>query len=262
MKRFLLRVGSRLGILRPAYRVYERLLELRTAGPETVIDGLPVPPASMMVRVAASADPAWFVEGGRLAAESIRTVAPVSDARALLDFGCGCGRVVRQWRGLSGEIHGCDLDPAAIAWCRANLDFARFEVTGAEPPLPFAAESFDLVYALSVFTHLPEEAQLRWMGELARVLGPGGRLVVSTHGTSYRDRLDPDEQTRFDAGGLVVRWEEGAGTNLCSAWHPPGYARGRLAAAGRLDYETFLAEGALGNPHQDLHVFRKAALHG
>ena len=58
VKRLLLRAGSRLGLLRPAYRVYERLLERRTAGPETVVDGLPVPPGPLMVRVAASADPA------------------------------------------------------------------------------------------------------------------------------------------------------------------------------------------------------------
>ena len=140
MKRLLLRAGSRLHLLRPAYRVYERLLEFRTAGPETVIDGLPVPPGPLMVRVAASADPTWFVESGRLAAESIRAVAPVDEAKALLDFGCGCGRVVRHWHGLTTEVHGCDLDAEAIAWCRANLAFAGFEVTGLEPPLPYGGE--------------------------------------------------------------------------------------------------------------------------
>jgi SAM-dependent methyltransferase len=259
VKRLLLRAGSRLGLLRPAYRAYERLLEWRTAGPETVIEGLPVPPGPLMVRVAASADPAWFVESGRLAAESIQAVAPVGEATALLDFGCGCGRVVRQWRGLTAEVHGCDLDGAAIAWCSANLDFARFAATGLEPPLPYDDGAFDLVYGLSVFTHLPEEGQSHWMAELARILGPGGRLVLSTHGTRYRERLDVDEKARFDSGQVVVRWEEGAGTNLCSAWHPPAYARGRLAEAGGLDYEAFVAEGALGNPHQDLHVFRKPA---
>jgi SAM-dependent methyltransferase len=259
VKRHLLRVGSGLGLLRPAYRAYERLLEARTGGPETVIDGLPVPPRPLMVRVAASADPVWFVESGRLAAESIGAVAPVREAKALLDFGCGCGRVVRQWRGLPAAIHGCDLDPAAIAWCRTNLGFAQFEVTGLQPPLPYAGESLDLVYALSVFTHLPEGLQLRWMAELARVLAAGGRLVLSTHGTSYRDRLHADELARFDAGEPVVRWEEGAGTNLCSAWHPPMYVRECLAAAGGLEYEAYAAEGALGNPHQDLHVFRRPA---
>ncbi len=123
-------------------------------------------------------------------------------------------------RELSAEIHGCDLDAGAIAWCRANLGFARFEVNAAQPPLPYDDGSFDLVCGLSVFTHLPEPAGLRWMAELARVLRPGGRLVLSTHGPSYRGRLYRDERARFDAGELIVRWPEGAGTNLCSAWHP------------------------------------------
>ena len=73
---------------------------------------------------------------------------------SILDFGCGCGRVVRWWRDLPAEIHGSDFNPTLVRWCRENLPFGVFEVNRPEPPLPYPDDSFDLVYALSVLTHL------------------------------------------------------------------------------------------------------------
>ena len=45
--------------------------------------------------------------------------------------------------------------------------------------LPFPAEQFDVVTCVSVLEHLPETARLRGLSEMARVLRPGGRLIVT-----------------------------------------------------------------------------------
>ncbi len=259
MKARLLRILQHARLLGPAYRLYERLQSLRRGGGGTAGDGLPVPPARLRVRVAGTADLDWFLESGRLAEESIRAAlarhsAAIEDVGPFLDFGCGCGRVTRRWAGLDG-VHGSDMNSDAVAWCRRNLAFARFEPNGLGPPLAFADDSFGLVYALSVFTHLPEELQLEWQSELRRVLRPGGLLLLTTHGRAYADRLTAEERERFEAGEVVVRWEDVAGTNLCSAFHPESYLRGRLAEGF-----TFLEldpEGARGNPRQDLSLLRK-----
>ena len=50
----------------------------------------------------------------------------------------------------------------------------NFEQSAVEPPLRFADGSFDIVYAYSVFSHLSERVQLRWVEEFARILRPGG----------------------------------------------------------------------------------------
>jgi SAM-dependent methyltransferase len=147
------------------------------------------------------------------------------------------------------------MSPEAVEWCRANLPFARFELNALAPPLPFADAEFELTYALSVFTHLPVELQESWMTELARVTRPGGLLLLSTHGGAYAGRLSADERARFDRGEVVVRWGDAAGTNLCTAYHPPAWVRERLARA--FEPLEFAAEGAKGNPRQDLFVFRK-----
>lgn len=255
MKRLVLRTLERARLLRPAFRAYERLQALgggAAAG---------VPPAQLRVRVAGTADLDWFLEGGRLAAETVREAArrhgrPLDEAGALLDFGCGCGRVLRHWQGLEAVAHGSDADAAAVEWCRLNLPFARVRTNGAAPPLAYEDAVFDLVYAFSVLTHLPEELQRAWAAELRRLLRPGGLLLVSTHGERYLDRLDERERKRFAAGELVVRWEAAAGTNLCAAYHPRPVIERLFEPLELLD---LVPEGARGNPYQDLSVLRRPA---
>ena len=254
VKRRLLRLLERARLIAPAFAAYERLAAL---GPSRVRDpeGRPLPPRRLMMRVAGTPDPDWFLRSGRAAYDAIAAHVAPGELGSVLDFGCGCGRVTRWWDGFDGEVAGSDLSGPAVEWCRANLPFARFEVNGLEPPLAFADESFDLVYALSVFTHLTAELQLAWRDELRRVLRPGGLLLVTTHGRSYLPRLAPAERAAYERGELVVRWGDTVGTNLCSAYHPERYIRDVFAAG--FAFVELEPEGARGNPTQDLVLLRK-----
>jgi SAM-dependent methyltransferase len=209
-----------------------------------------------MVRVAGTADAGWFLRSGRDAYDAITEHVPLAGNESILDFGCGCGRVTRYWADFDGSVAGSDVSRKAIDWCRENLAFASFLHNGLAPGLDVENDAFDLVYALSVFTLLTDDLQLAWRDELHRVLRPGGRLLISTHGRSYLSRLDADEREQFERGELVVRWAEIPGTNLCSAYHPERYLRETFARGF-----TFLeldAEGARGNPTQDLVLLRKS----
>ncbi len=254
MRRRLLRLLDRLGLIGPAFRAFEALQSL---APRRLphVEGPPLPPRRLMVRVAGSADPDWFLRSGRAAYDAIADHVPLDGLGSVLDFGCGCGRVTRHWHDFPGSVAGSDVSRPAVEWCRANLPFARFETNGLDPPLAFANESFDLVYALSVLTHLTAPLQLAWRDELRRVLRPGGLLLVTTHGRSYLPRLTPAERERFERGELVVRWGDVAGTNLCSAYHPEAYLRGTLADG--FAFVELEPEGARGNPTQDLVLLRR-----
>ncbi len=83
------------------------------------------------------------------------------------------------------KFWGTDIDAQAVEWCRKNLPLATWEVNGAVPPLRYDTDSFDFIFAVSVFTHLDEQFQDLWLRELARVLRPGGVLLASVHGSAY-----------------------------------------------------------------------------
>jgi SAM-dependent methyltransferase len=254
VKRRLARLLQRAGLLGPAFRSYERLIALRPQRVAPTDGGPELPPRRLMVRVAGTADAEWFLRSGRAGYDAIAAHVPLDDLRSVLDFGCGCGRVTRYFHDFAGEVAGSDVSAAAIDWCRAHLR-GRFEVNGLAPPLPFEDESFDLVYALSVFTHLTADLQLSWRDELRRVLRPDGRLLVTTHGRSYLPRLDEREREEFEGGELVVRWGEVVGSNLCSAYHPERYLRETFADG--FAFVELEPEGARGNPTQDLVLLQK-----
>jgi SAM-dependent methyltransferase len=254
-------------LARPAVRAYELALAAKAratsgGGTSTGPDGLPLPPARLRAQVGPlHADPEFFLQSGRehahLIEELLRDVgADVTGLDALLDWGCGCGRVLRHWSQLTAtRVAGCDIDERMIEWCAENLPFAEVTVTGLEPPLPYADSSFGLVYAFSVFTHLSEDLQHAWIGESRRVIEPGGYLLFSTLGERYAslDRLTEEERDRFTRGELIVLYERSAGTSLCSAYHPPQYVQETLAQG--FDVVAFRPAGDEGG--HDIHLLRK-----
>ena len=226
--------------------------------------GLRIPPARLLMAVAGTAEIAEFLDGGQLAAGSIRDILQRNeiepgDLRAILDFGCGCGRVLRFWTDLPRtELHGTDYNAELAAWCAQHLPSVRIGTNRLEPPTSYPAARFDLIYALSVFTHLPETAQMAWMNEFHRILRPGGFLLLSLHGAHYISRLNERERSQFLAGGLVTRYDYRAGTNLCSVFHPEAYVRKHLTR--EFEVVDFIPEGARGNPRQDAWLFRRGRL--
>jgi ubiquinone/menaquinone biosynthesis C-methylase UbiE len=229
-------------------------------------DGLPFPPPEMVQLVAGiERDYRFyqrFISGGQQTAERLRgMLAQAGPAlermEAVLDFGCGCGRVMRHWKDLHGpRLHGTDYNPYLVEWCRQNLPFAEFSVNGLDPGLDLPAEAFDLVYCYSVFTHLPEPLQAAWLAELVRVTAPGGHLWLTFHGEHAAGDLGEAEQSRFAAGELVVvmmRGDDDLGTNACAAYHPRGYVRDTLAAS--LQVVAFLPGDR--DFIQDAYVLRK-----
>jgi SAM-dependent methyltransferase len=260
VKAALLRLLNSLGLLLPVFRGVEFIRALGAQKDPDAPDGLPLPPPDLRVRVAGTADAPWFLDGGRLAEESIhkalqRAGAPLGSCHAILDFGCGCGRVMRRWRGLNARVCGTDFDGPAIKWCHAHLPFVEVGVNTLEPPLRYGSASFDLVYAFSVFTHLPIETQRAWRDELRRVLRPGGHLLLSLHGEAYLEQLTAEERRTYEAGGCVVRWPKAAGANLCSTFHSPAFVRDHISDGWEL--VEHVPRGALGCPQQDLVVLRK-----
>jgi predicted SAM-dependent methyltransferase len=79
----------------------------------------------------------------------------------------------------------------------------RWSTNSYMPPSPFVANSFDLSYAISVFTHLEDERQFAWRSELHRIAKPGALLILTVNGEHVYQRLSPSEQERLHARGFM-----------------------------------------------------------
>lgn len=253
-------------LIGPAFRAYERWQTLissrrRRTGPTVGPDGLPLPPQRLVVLVAGPTGVETFLRKGALGAGIVREALARHGAGLtgdVLDFGVGCGRIARHWHDLDGaRIHGCDINPELVEWTGANLPFVDARVTGIAPPLPYADASLDVVYAFSVFTHLPDRLQTAWSAEFARIVRPGGHVLLSTHGRAYFDRLDAAERAAFEAGQLVTHFGELPGSNLCAAFHSPELVAAQFA--GGFAVLEHVEEGARANGRQDLYVLRRTA---
>lgn len=136
---------------------------------------------------------------GEELAALVRELAALAPNERVLDAGCGYGRIaVPLTRFLTtGEYAGFDIDARAIRWCRRaisrrhpNFWFAHADVAnshynphGSTTPetftFPCADRSVDVVMATSLFTHLLPAAAARYVAEIARVLKPRGRGVLT-----------------------------------------------------------------------------------
>jgi SAM-dependent methyltransferase len=219
------------GLAVRSWRAWEGLLTAAKGRREGLLtdDGLALPPPALRVRVVATADPEIFLQTGREEAATIAEACSnaglaIEDAGRLLDFGCGCGRVLRHWNGYRTlEVHGTDHDASLIGWLRHGLPFVHAKRNGLAPPLDYPDDHFGVVYAVSVFTHMTDELSRQWAAELTRVVRPGGLLLYSALDQRQVDRLRPRERAAFDRGEPVVQFADALGTNMCVSYHPRGY---------------------------------------
>ena len=128
-------------------------------------------------------------------------------ARRVLEVGPGEGWLTRILAGRGQRVIAVDLSRSWLAGIPGETTAGR--AVAAMTGLPFAAASFDAVVAAEVIEHVPDMA--RALAETARVLVPGGRLVVTV---PYRETLKfalcPDCGVRYEVNGHVRSFDETA----------------------------------------------------
>lgn len=136
----------------------------------------------------------------------------------VLDIGCGIGRLavpLTRWLAPQARYEGFDIVPEGIAWCRrhigsrhpnfgfqlADLYNSRYNPRGhqsaAQYRFPYEDDAFDVAWAYSVFTHMLPAQVGRYLSELARVLRPGGRVLITAF------VLDAESRAAIAAGVAV-----------------------------------------------------------
>lgn len=159
---------------------------------------LPWPGDELAQRVSGGLSRELFYRSGRMSRDDLEASLRAVDTRldqysSILDFGCGCGRVLLWLQDLAdagASLHGVDVDERAARWADENLPWAACMANQALPPLEYPDGHFDLVFSHSVFTHLDEAYQDQWLAELRRVTRPGGHLALTVHGEAVLGKYE------------------------------------------------------------------------
>lgn len=178
-------------------------------------------------RTAIRPPPADFVHGigggwevGDLFLGHFKTLAGLKAGEAVLDAGCGVGRMavpLIEYLGPAGRYDGFDIVPEYVRWCTREITrrhphfrFAHADIysreynphgrlKAADFRFPYPDGSFDFAVLTSVFTHLLPPDAAHYLAEVGRVLKPGGRALATFF------LLNAESNRLVDAGGGPFR---------------------------------------------------------
>jgi ubiquinone/menaquinone biosynthesis C-methylase UbiE len=138
-------------------------------------------------------------------ARQLALLAPASGERGL-DAGTGSGNFAAALASAGVHVTGIDFCEPAFALARAKAPSATFEFADLTQPLRYASRTFDLV-ACSAVLHVMSRSEQRFaLAELARVLRPGGRAIVTAfaHGFSAIRVYAETLRAEYRAAGLIT----------------------------------------------------------
>jgi ubiquinone/menaquinone biosynthesis C-methylase UbiE len=105
----------------------------------------------------------------------------------MMDFGCGWSRYIRLFLKdvPAKNIYGVDVDTEVLKVSQDSNLGCNLSLVNPMPPSQFADNTFDFIYAYSVFSHISEESHLRWLAEFKRILKPGGVVIATTRARGF-----------------------------------------------------------------------------
>jgi len=220
------RALERVGLIGPVYRALEWRLSKDVGAWPTEAGGLPVPPPYLVTLVASSADLDCFLEHGLdLVAYLDKLLSrhglSFDQGPTTLDFGCGCGRLARYIAPRviagGGRFIGLDINRKLVDWSAKNLP-GEYRRNGLQPRAPIPDDSVDLLYAVSVFTHVPRASMAAWLEDYARMLKPGGVALVSFADEDRIDIAHPARRSELDRDGFLTSTTVLEGSNYMSSY--------------------------------------------
>lgn len=140
----------------------------------------------------------------------------------VLDVGCGIGLVHPLLEPMVSELHGVDVSTASIETAKTNNTSVSYQAYDGHK-LPYADAAFDAAFAICVMHHVPVEEWSAFGAEMARVVKPGGQIVVIEHNPANPATQWVVHRSPLDENAVLVR---------------PGKLRAILASAGVKDIAT------------------------
>ena len=203
----------------------------------------------------------YFADGWRtlselmLLLESVQR--PLLGVESFLEFASGHGRFTRHLvKALGAErLTVSDVVPDAMAFARETLG-VRGLLSAAQPEDVHWPRRYDLVFVLSLFSHLPASSWQRWLARLLDAVTPGGLLVFSTHGAEAARRA----QVQLDGAGFFFAPSSEStaidAQEYGTAFTDEGFVRARMAELDGTVEELRFAPTWFWH-HQDAWVLKR-----
>jgi cyclopropane fatty-acyl-phospholipid synthase-like methyltransferase len=207
-------------------------------------------------------DDAEFIRTAVADVTRLENYAGLTKDSALLDWGCGAGRLavgVREKFGRIRDYHGVDIQPDLVAWASKNLTAPGFRFTlidvanerynpdgTAERTIGAQPNSVDVFYAYSVFSHMNDVDTPAYLHLIAQALTPNGRAFL----TCFVEEGVPDWEEN-PAGYGPLEWK---GRLHCTRFHQDHFEE-HVRAAG-LRVERFEYGGETDG--QSLYILARA----
>lgn len=193
----------------------------------------------------------------------------LSKINSLLDFGCGSARLLVGWHlivPMINDLHGCDLNEKLLSWAQENLpEQIKCLKSNLMPPLPYSDNQFELIYLISVFTHISLDAQKSWVQEFKRILKVGSHILLTLHGELYVRNHFWRENQKIEAflnkGYIENNSSSEEGSNIYGTFHMPavveklfqGFQLVGYFPNGRINHQRTLFQIAQS---QDVYIFK------
>lgn len=182
-----------------------------------------------------------FKAVGEQIVQHLREYCHLQPNEMVLDVGCGIGRVaipLTKYLNSQGSYEGFDIVPQGVTWCQQNitpryLNF-RFQLAdiynksynpkGKQQSFsyqfPYSDKSFDVIFLTSVFTHMLPVDLEQYLREIARVLKPQGRCLITYF------LLNSESQRGIEQGASTIKFQHAFDTYSILSKHEPEGAVG------------------------------------
>jgi ubiquinone/menaquinone biosynthesis C-methylase UbiE len=152
----------------------------------------------------------WFVMHGKEHTFRHMTadLAGLQPGEAVLDVGCGTGTqalVAKERVGETGRVCGIDPSRSLLAAARRKAKRAGLRIDfqpGRIEHIPTPSQSFDVVLSTFMMHHVPDHLKLQGLAEIARILTPGGHLLIIDFKRSEEHQSRPEQ---FGAGAIDIQ---------------------------------------------------------
>jgi 2-polyprenyl-3-methyl-5-hydroxy-6-metoxy-1,4-benzoquinol methylase len=161
-------------------------------------------------------DAEWYYRRGYSALQILAGVCQRArlEPESILDFGCGHGSVARMLKALypNAKLVGQDVNAEWLKWCSDTLGIETALSASPISSVQLESGQYDLIWAGSVFSHLPQDDAVHLLTQFKKALSSGGIAVISTAGKKQRGPYVPGKLSFVsveDAANMLKIFDEG-----------------------------------------------------